>query len=152
MSAYQQLRNMVATLRTRGKQRRSSSDSLATTTSSEEPPVSSVKVGLLHRVMQELKGLLHDILRKEAKGSCPACGADVNERMKMEIQLHKTQENFEKLERDLKKKEEESKARENEIKDLLSKVKYNTLNLRMVLKVSHFIVLADCDRGSTESS
>merc|ERR1719410_444216 len=105
VSAYQQLRNMVATLRTRGKQRRSSSDSLDTTTSSEEPPVSSVKVGLLHGVMQELKGLLHDILRKEAKGSCPACGADVNERMKMEIQLHKTQENFEKLERDLKKKE-----------------------------------------------
>merc|ERR1712045_445267 len=130
VSAYQQLRNMVATLRTRGKQRRSSSDSLDTTTSSEEPPVSSVKVGLLHGVMQELKGLLHDILRKEAKGSCPACGADVNERMKMEIQLHKTQENFEKLERDLKKKEEESKARENEIKDLLSKLTVTEVQLK----------------------
>jgi len=130
VSAYQQLRNMVATLRQRGKQRRSSSDSLDTTTSSEEPPVSQVKVGLLHGVLQELKGLLHDILRKEAKGSCPACGADVNERMKMEIQLHKTQENFEKLERDLKKKEEESKARENEIKDLLSKLTVTEVQLK----------------------
>ena len=72
--------------------------------------------------MQDLKGLLHDILRKEAKGTCPACGADSNDRMKLEIQLHKTQENFERLERDLRKKEEESKARDNEIKDLLSKV------------------------------
>ena len=76
-------------------------------------------------VMQELKGLLHDILRKEAKGTCPSCGVDVNDRMKLEIQLHKTQENFEKLERELKKKEEESKASDNEIKDLLSKVNKN---------------------------
>ena len=122
LSAYQQLRNMCAILRQRGKQRRNSSDSLDTTSSSEEPQVASVKVGHLTGVMQELKGLLHDILRKEAKGTCPTCGADVNDRMKLEIQLHKTQENFEKMERDLKKKEEESKARDNEIKDLLSKV------------------------------
>ena len=113
---------MCAILRQRGKQRRNSSDSLDTTSSSEEPQVSHVKVGLLHGVMQDLKGLLHDILRKEAKGTCPACGADSNDRMKLEIQLHKTQENFERLERDLRKKEEESKARDNEIKDLLSKV------------------------------
>ena len=113
---------MCAILRQRGKQRRNSSDSLDTTSSSEEPVINSVKVGLLQTVMQELKGLLHDILRKEAKGSCPSCGADVNDRMKLEVQLHKTQENFEKLERDLKKKEEESKARDNEIKDLMSKV------------------------------
>ena len=122
LSAYQQLRNMCVILRQRGKQRRDSSDSLDTTSSSEEPQVASVKVGHLTGVMQELKGLLHDILRKEAKGTCPSCGADVNDRMKLEIQLHKTQENFEKLERELKKKEEESKASENEIKDLLSKV------------------------------
>ena len=99
---------MCAILRQRGKQRRDSSDSLDTASSSEEPQVASVKVGHLTGVMQELKGLLHDILRKEAKGTCPSCGADVNDRMKLEIQLHKTQENFEKLERDLKKKEEES--------------------------------------------
>jgi len=48
----------------------------------------------------------------------------------MEIQLHKTQENFEKLERDLKKKEEESKARENEIKDLLSKLTVTEVQLK----------------------
>jgi len=130
LSAYQQLRNMCAILRQRGKQRRNSSDSLDTTSSSEEPQVSHVKVGLLHGVMQDLKGLLHDILRKEAKGTCPACGADSNDRMKLEIQLHKTQENFERLERDLRKKEDESKARDNEIKDLLSKLTVTEVQLK----------------------
>merc|ERR1719234_2985734 len=75
LSAFQQLKNMCSLLRQRGsggKQRRNSTDSLETTSSSEEPRASQVRVGLLHEVMQELKGLLHDILRKEAKGSCPA--------------------------------------------------------------------------------
>merc|ERR1712227_1194633 len=132
LSAYQQLRNMCAILRQRGKQRRNSSDSLDTTSSSEEPQVNHVKVGLLTNVMQDLKGLLHDILRKEAKGSCATCGADVNDRLKLEVQLHKTQENFEKLERDLKKKEDESKARENEIKELLSKLTVTEVQLKAV--------------------
>ena len=122
LSVYQQLRNMCGILRQRGKQRSRSTDSLDTTSSSEEPQVNHVKAGLLLDVMQELKGLLHDILRKEAKGSCASCGADVNDRMKLEIQLHKTQENFERMERDLKKKEDESKAREDEIRELMSKV------------------------------
>ena len=39
-----------------------------------------LQVGLLQSVMQELKGLLHDILRKEAKGNCLICGADSNDR------------------------------------------------------------------------
>merc|ERR1712079_912646 len=95
-----------------------------------EPPVSQVKVGLLHGVLQELKGLLHDILRKEAKGSCPACGADVNDRLKLEVQLHKTTENFEKLERNLKKKEDESRAREDEMRELMSKLSVTELQLK----------------------
>ena len=145
LSAYQQLKNMCSLLRQRGsgKQRRNSTDSLETTSSSEEPRASQVRVGLLHEVMQELKGLLHAILRKEAKGTCPSCGADVNDRMKLEIQLHKTQENFEKLERDLKKKEEEAKASDNEIKDLLSKV--NPVTPHNSFKSQLGFVLADCD-------
>merc|ERR1719228_896839 len=130
LSAYQQLKNMCGILRQRGKQRRNSSDSLDTTSSSEEPRASQVRVGLLHEVMQELKGLLHDILRKEAKGSCPACGADVNDRLKLEVQLHKTTENFEKLERNLKKKEDESRAREDEMRELMSKLSVTELQLK----------------------
>lgn len=130
LSAYQQLKNMCGILRQRGKQRRNSSDSLDTASSSEEPQASHVKVGLLHSVMQELKGLLHDILRKEAKGSCPACGTDVNDRLKLEVQLHKTTESFEKLERTLKKKEDESKAREDEMRELLSKLSVTEVQLK----------------------
>jgi hypothetical protein len=40
--------------------------------------------------VQELKGLLHDLLRKEAKGSCITCGADVNEKLRLEVREHKT--------------------------------------------------------------
>merc|ERR1719295_1761785 len=133
LSAYQQLKNMCSLLRQRGsggKQRRNSTDSLETTSSSEEPRASQVRVGLLHEVMQELKGLLHDILRKEAKGSCPACGTDVNDRLKLEVQLHKTTEAFEKLERTLKKKEDESKAREDEMRALLSKLSVTEVQLK----------------------
>jgi len=132
LSAYQQLKNMCSLLRQRGsgKQRRNSTDSLETTSSSEEPRASQVRVGLLHEVMQELKGLLHDILRKEAKGSCPACGADVNDRLKLEVQLHKTTENFEKLERNLKKKEDESRSREDEMRELMSKLSVTELQLK----------------------
>jgi len=132
LSAYQQLRNMCGLLRQRssGKQRRNSTDSLETTSSSEEPLASQVRGGLLNEVMQELKGLLHDILRKEAKGSCPACGADVNDRLKLEVQLHKTTENFEKLERSLKKKEDESRAREDEMRELMSKLSVTELQLK----------------------
>jgi len=132
LSAYQQLRNMCGLLRQRssGKQRRNSTDSLETTSSSEEPLASQVRGGLLNEVMQELKGLLHDILRKEAKGSCPACGADVNDRLKLEVQLHKTTENFEKLERSLKKREDESRAREDEMRELMSKLSVTELQLK----------------------
>jgi len=130
LSVYQQLRNMCGILRQRGKQRSRSTDSLDTTSSSEEPQVNHVRAGLLLDVMQELKGLLHDILRKEAKGSCASCGADVNDRMKLEIQLHKTQENFERMERDLKKKEDESKAREDEIRELMSKLSVTEVQLK----------------------
>ena len=139
LSVYQQLRNMCGILRQRGKQRSRSSDSLDTTSSSEEPQVNHVKAGLLLDVMQELKGLLHDILRKEAKGSCASCGSDVNDRMKLEIQLHKTQENFERMERDLKKKEDESKAREDEIRELMSKVSQSSLRVVLLVLMRNIV-------------
>ena len=109
-----------------------------------------MKAGLLLDVMQELKGLLHDILRKEAKGSCASCGADVNDRMKLEIQLHKTQENFERMERDLKKKEDESKAREDEIRELMSKV--GMFSVKVVGSHHKYSSPALRDRGAAEGS
>jgi len=40
-----------------------------------------------------------------------------------QVQLHKTTENFEKMERQLKVKEDEAKKREDELRDLVSKVR-----------------------------
>ncbi len=34
---------------------------------------------------QELRGLLHDLLRKESKGACISCGGDSNERLRLEV-------------------------------------------------------------------
>jgi hypothetical protein len=62
-------------------------------------------------------------LRKEAKGSCITCGADVNERMKLEIQLHKSTENYEKLDRRMRQQEDEAKRKAEEIIDLKGKVR-----------------------------
>ena len=77
----------------------------------------------LNSAMIELKGLVHDLLRKEAKGACLACGADSNEKIRMEVQLHKTQEQNEKLERRLKEVEDLGKRKDDEILDIKSKVK-----------------------------
>ena len=57
-------------------------DSIDTTSSSEEP---SIVVGTLTNILQELKGLLHDLLRKDAKGTCITCGADANQKLKLEV-------------------------------------------------------------------
>ena len=108
--------------------------------SSSDEVQNSLKSGLLKTVVQELKGLLHDLLRKEAKGSCLACGADVNERMKLEIQLHKSTENYEKLDRRMRQQEEEAKRKAEEIIDLKGKVRITFLSFK-IFKLFLFLVL-----------
>jgi len=127
INAYAQLRNLVLMLRQRGKQRRASGDSVETTSSSEEVNIS---VGTLTAVLQELKGLLHDLLRVEAKGTCLTCGADSNQKIKLEVELHRTQESHEKLERQLKQHEESAKKRDDEIRDLMSKLSVTEIKLK----------------------
>ena len=48
--------------------------------------------------------------------------SDVNERMKLEIQLHKSTENYEKLDRRMRQQEEDAKRKAEEIIDLKGKV------------------------------
>ena len=69
-----------------------------------------------------MRGLLHDLMRKESKGACLTCGADTNERLRMEVQLHKMTEAKEKLERNMKAKEEEAKKKDEQILDLTSNI------------------------------
>ena len=42
---------------------------------------SSIQPGILNGCVQEMRGLLHDLMRKESKGTCLTCGADTNERL-----------------------------------------------------------------------
>ena len=121
MSSYQQIKTLCSQLRQRT--RRNSNDSLETSSSSEEiVHPDSLKSGSLTSAMHELKGLVHDLLRKEAKGACLACGADTNEKIRMEVKIHKTQEENEKLERRLKEVEDLGKRKDDEILDVKSKV------------------------------
>merc|ERR1719188_467294 len=129
LSAYQQLKVLCGQLRRREKQRRTSSDSLdvdstvssSSSSTDELTTISSVKPGVLSGCVKEMRGLLHDLMRKESKGACLTCGADTNERLRMEVQLHKMTEAKEKLERNMKVKEEEAKKKDEQILDLTSK-------------------------------
>ena len=80
--------------------------------------------GALNDALTELRGLVHDLLRKEAKGACLSCGADSNEKIRMEVAIHKTQEKNEKLERRLKELEDLGKRKDDEILDVKSKVNF----------------------------
>jgi len=130
LSAYQQLKALCGQLRRREKQRRTSSDSLdvdstvssSSSSTDELTTIASVKPGILNSSVQEMRGLLHDLMRKESKGACLTCGADTNERLRMEVQLHKMTEAKEKLERNMKAKEEEAKKKDEQILDLTSKI------------------------------
>ena len=121
LSSYQQIKTLCSQLRQRP--RRNSNDSVETSSSSEEVIHSdSLKKGALNSALTELRGLVHDLLRKEAKGACLSCGADSNEKIRMEVQLHKTTEQNEKLERRLKERENLGKQKDDEILDVKSKV------------------------------
>eukprot|EP00095_Tigriopus_kingsejongensis_P006786 maker-scaffold794_size96255-snap-gene-0.19 protein:Tk06786 transcript:maker-scaffold794_size96255-snap-gene-0.19-mRNA-1 annotation:"bicaudal d-related protein homolog" len=134
LSVFQQLRALTGQLRRREKQRRNSSDSLdnetVSSSSSDEPTTAQgMQSGVLNGALQELRGLVHGLLRKEAKGACIACGGDKDEKLRLEIQLHNTTEAKEKLERTMKQKEDESKRKEEEILELKSKLSVTELSL-----------------------
>lgn len=149
LSCYQQLRALSGQLRRREKQQqqlrnnhvRSSStsnqdsfdvDSVSDTSSSGDEPttIASLRSGMLKSGVQELKGLVHDLLRREAKkangsnsaNACPECGADVDARLRMEAHLHKANEAREQGERKMKLMDEEAKRKDEDILELKNKV------------------------------
>lgn len=121
LSSYQQIKTLCSQLRQRT--RRNSNESVETSSSSEEIlHTDSIKSGALNSALHELRGLVHDLLRKEAKGACLACGADSNDKIRMEVQVHKTQEQNEKLERRLKEQEDLNKRKDDELLEAKSKL------------------------------
>jgi len=127
LSSYQQIKTLCSQLRQRT--RRNSNESVETSSSSEEIlHTDSIKSGALNSALHELRGLVHDLLRKEAKGACLACGADSNDKIRMEVQLHKTQEQNEKLERRLKEQEDLNKRKDDELLEAKSKLSVTEVN------------------------
>lgn len=100
---------------------------------------------MLKAGVQELKNLMHDLLRKEAKGACISCGGDSNERLRLEVQLHKATEAREKGERKLKSMEDEAKKKDEEILELKSKVfNQRTFVLWLFSLIFHLDAIAVC--------
>ena len=128
-------------------------DNVSDTSSGDEPTtVASLKAGMLKSGVQELKGLVHDLLRKEAKGACLACGGDSNDRLRMEVQLHKTTEAKEKGDRKIKSLEDEAKRKDEEIMDLKSKLSVTELQVAAAEEERDTLKddLANTDAGKDE--
>ena len=121
LSAHQQLRTLCGQLRQSQRQRRNSEDSLkgSTSSSDDDYTLNSVHVGLLNEAVLELKGLLHGFLRRGVSSGMASFDESF---MKMESDLHKTNENCEKLSMSLKQNEIDLKRKDDEINQQLSKV------------------------------
>ncbi|XP_040578909.1 bicaudal D-related protein homolog [Lepeophtheirus salmonis] len=93
-----------------------------------------LRLGNLGVVVNDLKGIIHGLLRKNKSSNdncCPNCGSSTTdeEKRRLETLLHRTNESFEKLERTLKQKEEETKRRDEEIVELKSKLSVTEVKL-----------------------
>ena len=68
LSSYQQIKTLCSQIR-QSRTRRNSNESIETSSSSEEIlHPDSLTAGALNSALHELRGLVHDMLRKESKG------------------------------------------------------------------------------------
>lgn len=124
LDVYVQLRNLCMQV----KHRRGSLSSAST--SSEETGIADVKVGLLTDCVKQLKGLLHDILRREAKGACQTCGRGPNDREDLERDLNITREELIRTQRKLAEKIEDGKHKNEQILNLTGKINIQQIELQ----------------------
>lgn len=116
LDIYHQLRLMCEQL----QQRRGSMSSASS--SSEEMISNQMRAGMLTDVLKELRGLLHDILRKEAKGVCLTCGQGLTDREEFEREFVSARANVEKLNWTIEQKNNELRKKSEEVMDLSSKL------------------------------
>jgi len=127
LSAYSQLRNMCALIRDRERKGRIIDYQDSMDTSSSSVSVHILRSGQLSMVVQEIKGLIHDLIRKERKhmvgeGGCPNCGKTEDQRLQLEKQLHRTREQLDRGSIEMKQAELASKRQEDELQNLRSKL------------------------------
>nr|XP_045626224.1 bicaudal D-related protein homolog isoform X2 [Procambarus clarkii] len=108
-----QVRVMIDQLRHR---RRNSLTSLSTNSSDELSP-DKLKSGVLGGVVRELRGLVRDLLRREAQGECASCGRS-EDRLQLEQEVHRALEAVDKLNIELADVKDKLKGKTEEAADL----------------------------------
>ncbi|XP_069976686.1 bicaudal D-related protein homolog isoform X4 [Penaeus vannamei] len=123
-----QLRVLTDQLRHR---RRNSLTSLSTNSSDELSP-DKLKTGVLGAVAKELRGLVRDLLRREAQGQCGACGRGGEDRVQLEQEVHRALEAVDKLNIELNETKDKLKAKSDEADEFSHQVTLGEAQLKAV--------------------
>ncbi|XP_042227044.1 bicaudal D-related protein homolog isoform X2 [Homarus americanus] len=122
-----QVRVMIDQLRHR---RRNSLTSLSTNSSDELTP-DKLKNGVLGSVFHDLKGLVRDLLRREAQGQCGSCGRG-EDRVQLEQEVHRALEAVDKLNIELNDVKDKLKAKGEEAAELGHQVTLGEAQMKAV--------------------
>lgn len=119
LSAYKQLRLVCDRLR-HGRD-----DSIISDVESmpcEDISPSMLKVGLLSEVVQELSGLIQELLNRRDSHPSSSSSSGIELELELEAELHRAHEDLEKMQRHLDSQKEELKRRTEQVMELTSKL------------------------------
>lgn len=119
LSAYKQLRLVCDRLR-HGRDDSMISDVESMTCEDISP--SMLKVGLLSEVVQELSGLIQELLSRRDSHPSSSSSSGIELEMELEAELHRAHEDLEKMQRHLDSQKEELKRRTEQVMELTSKL------------------------------
>jgi len=80
------------------------------------------QVGLLSEVVQELSGLIQELLSRRVSHPSSSSSSGIELEMELETELHRAHEDLEKMQRHLDSHKEELKRRTEQVMELTSKV------------------------------
>jgi len=80
------------------------------------------QVGLLSEVVQELSGLIQELLSRRNSHPSSSSSSGIEMELELEAELHRAHEDLEKMQRHLDNREEELKRKTEQVMELTSKV------------------------------
>jgi len=80
------------------------------------------QVGLLSEVVQELSGLIQELLNRRDSHPSSSSSSGIELELELEAELHRAHEDLEKMQRHLDSQKEELKRRTEQVMELTSKV------------------------------
>lgn len=119
LSAYKQLRLVCDRLR-HGRDDSIISD--VESMSCEDISPSMLKVGLLSEIVQELSGLIQELLSRRDSHPSSSSSSGIELELELEAELHRAHEDLEKMQRHLDCQKEELKRRTEQVMELTSKL------------------------------